>query len=629
MPIKKLDPKVIDQIAAGEVVERPASVLKELLDNAIDASPTKITIRISKGGIDKIEVADDGVGMPKDDLLIAMESHTTSKVESIEDLTNVDTMGFRGEALASISSVAETKITSRHSESKDPIAFVVQSREDPEPEPASRDVGTTVTVENLFHNVPARRKFLKTPQTEFRHLVQTFLPVALIHPEIHFIFESDGRKVYNLPTIKGADAGSIHPQRVQEILKDMEFVDVFYDGGEVMKVGGVVAHPKHHGSRAKHQFVFVNKRPIWDRGVAKAVSTGASRFIPEGKRLPFILAIQMPKSSVDVNVHPRKSEVRFANPYRVFSAVEQAVKKAYEKQLGKDAYRSNEDREFDRFRDENVKSKLGGGESREVGSAPSAKSYGVKQSLEFSKAILRDAAAGSGYSASAVSDREIDAAKAREETGLSDEAQEKIFSGEGDVEVKAHQFLNRYIVAAIGEELLIIDQHAAAERVRFEKLLSEYRDKGVEVQNLLVAENLDLTADTVGFVRENKDILEALGFVLGVGNGTKSANVVVKGVPAILAEADIPELTRDVLENLMNFEELGASGAILEDKYRNSVIATMACHSSVRMNRRLSDVEAADIVKRLFQCENSYSCPHGRPVAWRIPQDELDRKFER
>jgi len=606
--IKRLDPKLIDQIAAGEVVERPASVLKELLENAIDAQSTTITVRIALGGTRLIEVQDNGVGISHEDMSLALDPHTTSKIRTVDDLSSVTTLGFRGEALASLSSVSKLTILSLENSGTKAYEITSTGGEKSEMFVTSRNTGTTVTVEDLFYNVPARKKFLKTPKTEYRKLLDIFIPTAIINPHIHFVFESDGRKVYNFPAIKDVQRGIVHPQRLQEVIKNVNFVNLFYDGEDIT-VGGAVSHPKHGTLRTSNRYVFVNGRPVWDSGIVKSVTLGTSRFVPEGTKLPFAITVTMPSSQLDVNVHPRKAEVRFANPFRVYSAVERAVKSAFEKDLGKMKMGVNEDKEYHRFRKNGVVSQLKTVDHENFGTG---KNYNVKESLQFSKMIIQDSA---------------DHGKSIQpglEDATSVEASIKPRITEDQIS-KATQFLGRYIVASIRKELWIIDQHAAAERIRFEKLLDEYGQRKVEVQQLLTPIEIDASEQDCIFVEEQKKVLQGLGYLVEV----KSGKVLVTGVPLVLSSGDNSAMFKKIVEDLQKYEDFVDKERHLKEKYRNSIIATLACHSSVRMNRRLSDVESLDIIRSLFSCSNSYSCPHGRPIVWRLSIGDVDSHFDR
>jgi DNA mismatch repair protein MutL len=585
--IHKLDQTIINQIAAGEVVERPASVVKELVENSIDAGAKNITVRLQKGGIDKIEVIDDGAGMTVDDLDMAVEPHATSKIENLEDIVNVDTLGFRGEALSSISSVSKVSITSKSDESSESVGYVihVEGGHKKQPTKTSRDIGTTVSVENIFYNIPARHKFLKTERTEYRKVLDIFQPITLANPNVHFVLEHNGKEIYNLPSIKDSDRGSVHPQRVSQLIKDTQFLPVFYDG-EGITVGGYVAHPKHFAKRVSDQYIFVNGRSIWDNGIAKSVTLGANRFIPEGNRLPFVICINIQPKLVDVNVHPRKLEVRFANPYRVFSAVEDAVRSAFSN-ISKNEAVSEREAVFRLPQEDDRQTPTKHMESR-ADLFRSGRELDVDESLEFSRMILQDSG-GKPY---------------------------------GNSNLVVQQFLNRYLVTEKEGDLWIVDQHAAAERIRFEKLLSEYDGKGVESQSLLVPQELKLSQSDKEFIEENRRAFKWLGFEFDEDKRLKS-------LPNILSGSDPVSLVKEILESLKDVEDFDSKDQILSGKYRDSVIATMACHSSIRANRKISGEESRRLVEDLLECENSYSCPHGRPIVWKLSPSEIDKHFNR
>lgn len=624
--IQVMDEELVNHIAAGEVVERPASVLKELLENALDAGATKIMIRVKKGGIDLVEVSDNGSGIGKADLEVIANPHSTSKLIDLTGLEHIDTLGFRGEALASICAVSEVEITSYTGKgtSGNKVAIVNGTRE--RVVPASRDKGTSVSVRNLFKNVPARRSFLKLPTTEYRKLVETFIPHALVYPNVHFIFETEGKIAYNLPAIPQSSCKSLHPQRLKELFPNVSLIELFYDG-EGMLVGGYAGHPKHQSSKVDTRYIFVNGRPIWDNGVARSVLVGAERFIVDGMKIPFFVMMTVPHQYVDVNVHPRKSEVRFANPYRVYSAVENAVKKAFQESLRENEF-AKEEAAADRLRP--YSSRAGG--------------FGVSDSE--GKHIYRVGAdlrgADRSFRARHISRREIDENLSFTKRVLDDVNRDEIESEkhmsvldraafsepmklETDEYISARQFLNRYIIAEIAENLFIIDQHAAAERIRFEKLQEDYASEGIEKQGLIIPVKIKFSDTEAFFAEEAKELLKTIGYGISVQKDT----LTISTVPAILQNGDHASLFRQILGELQDFE-LGADiSEKINEKYRDSLFATMACHSSVRMNQRISDSEAIRLVRDLFKCRNAYSCPHGRPIVWRITSQEIDQKFNR
>jgi DNA mismatch repair protein MutL len=638
--INKLDPNLIDQIAAGEVVKRPSSVVKELIENAIDAGADKVEIEIKDGGKKMIKVIDNGVGMDVDDLRVAPQSHTTSKIKSIDDIAQIQTMGFRGEALSSVASVSKMTITSLEKGAKQAYQMKIEGGDKSDPEIASRNRGTTVTVEDIFYNVPARRKFLKTEKTEYRKILEVFTPIALANPHIHFILKSGQRVVHNLPSIKDVNQGTIHPQRLNEVFKDIDFVGLFYDGNG-MTIGGVTAHPKHHKSRTRKRYIFVNGRPIWDSGIVKAVSVGAKRFIPSGEKIPFAITINIKSEYVDVNVHPQKAEVRFANPYRVYSAVEKAVKAGYESDLGQ----HESDAAFSRFRKDGVRSGVHHTEAKDI---HHGKSYSAKRSLEFSQKLLEDSNSSNfspAQKASSDKGRDTDISQSGtpgdqeginrsmfasygKTSNLQNDSQSIGTSDVDNLDMPINsiaQFLNKYIIVGYGEELWIIDQHAAAERIRFEKLLETYQSKHVESQSLLTPQTIQLSKEDVAFVEEHIEVLKDLGYEIELEKST----LTIQSIPALMHKGDHADILEEILEELEEYEDFKDKEGILKGKYRDDIIATMACHSSVRMNRHLNQQELIGIFKDLMGCRNSYSCPHGRPIIWRLSPNEIEKNFER
>lgn len=617
--IFELSTDLVNHIAAGEVVDRPSSVLKELLENALDAGATKVSIRVKKGGIDLIEIADNGSGIDRDDLEVIASPHSTSKVFELEDLERIDTLGFRGEALASIAAVSKMTIVTEKTGDRTASSVEIVNGVRSQVGSASRERGTTVSVRNLFQKIPARQKFLKLPPTEYRKLVELFIPLALVHPEVHFVFESDGKVVYNLPRVDTALTRSLHPQRVKELFPHLVLVDVFYDG-EGMIVGGFAGHPKHQSHKVDARYIYVNGRSIWDNGIARAVIAGAARFIPEGMKIPFFITLSIPHGSVDVNVHPRKMEVRFANPYRVYAAVEAAVKRVFQDSL-REELMTEGDVSARRLRGTGVTTRMQPGHySDELLRDTSDKTYrfgrpsrqNVAESLAFSKMLLEDSQQAEPNVRESGVLLERPAFAERLAIGISDH-------------ISAKQYLKRYLVSEINGALFIVDQHAAAERVRFEKLLHDYASKGVEMQSLMIPVVVTLSDTEALFAAEMKDVLETFGY----GWSLSGSHVSITAVPSILLHAEHESLFREILGQLQEFELTEGAHEKLQEKYRDAVIATMACHSSVRMNQAVSDSEATQIIRDLLACENAYSCPHGRPIMWRVTPAEIDEKFNR
>lgn len=600
--LHKLPQSVVNQIAAGEVVERPASVVKELVDNAIDAEADKIEVKVKNGGIDMIEVSDNGYGIPKEDLPLIFDAHTTSKIEKIEDLNSLLSMGFRGEALSTITSVARVNVSSKYIEEE--IANEIDFNEGGKSpvKKTAKEVGTTVRVENLFYNIPARKKHLKTAQTEYRKIYEMMNNYYLIYPNIHFVLEKDGKVVLDFQAIDNSKRGEITEERVGGVMNEeaSKFLQVSYEGAGI-KISGYVAHPSNHKSSRAKSYMFVNDRAISDRGIYRAVHEGYSRYIPHGQKVDFVIKVDMDPQFVDVNVHPRKEEVRFENPYRIYSAIENAVKHTLEKELSfQDTPSTSKD--FSSIRERFNKRTPGSSSRGEAESYQNrnlynaGKSVSVKDSLLFSKEILS--------------------------SGTKEEhEQEAPLPWEEKMKVRnLFQIFNKYVVVEfIDDRLWIIDQHAAAERINFEKLSKG--KNGLDLQNYLVPVEIDLKKEEALFLEETTDFFEGIGIIYEI----EKDKLKLKTVPTSFSESDFEEIFNEVFSLEDNVQDLGKN----LEKRRDDLLATISCHSSIRSGQRLSRDEMLNLFKELSDCENPYSCPHGRPAIWKLTLPEIDNNFER
>ncbi len=591
--LKKLPQEVVNQIAAGEVIERPASVVKELVDNSIDAGSTKISIKLRDGGISLIEVSDNGVGIPKEDLNEVFAAHTTSKLESLEDLNTLLSMGFRGEALSTIVAVSETSMTSKFEDESIANEIVFEGPDEFKLKKAARESGTVVRVENIFEKIPVRKKYLKTPQTEYRNILNTLTPYFLIYPNIHWELYKDGKQVVDFVD-RDSSAGDIHKERVDEVIKQ-DFVErmetVFFEGNG-MKISGLVAHPSDHMTRTKYQYIFVNGRNVWDNGIARGVIQAYERYIPHGKKVPFILNIQIKPELVDVNVHPRKEEVRFLNPYRVYSSVEQAVSKSIEKLV---SYINIPEKESFKGVPKDYAQKSF--QSRDINFS---KGGTVRDSLNFSKAALQKSEQPSFFRQS-------------ETAGES-------FERQAEKEIKTvHQIFNKYIILEFDSSVWIIDQHAAAERITFEKLSKTTEIQNTDTQNLLVFQEISTDDAGLEFIEENLELFKNLGFNIEV----EHKKVHITSVPVEFVDSELGKLFGEVLE--LDIEELQKD----LNRLKEDLIATMACHTSIRTGQKLDISLMKDVYYNLLDCDNPYSCPHGRPIVWKMSIEEIDSKFDR
>jgi DNA mismatch repair protein MutL len=623
--IKKLPQEIINQIAAGEVIERPASIVKELLDNSIDAGATEIEITVNNGGLDLIEIADNGSGIDKENLLMAFEPHATSKLKDINDLNTLITMGFRGEALSTIQSIAKVKVVTKTKDSNTGYMLTFNHGvNDGVIQTTATTDGTKVSVENVFFNIPARQKYLRSADTEFRKIVDLLTSYFLIHPEIHFKLVKDGKPYYNLPRVESSSPNSFHPVRIKEVMKTQytnNLIDFLYDG-DGAQIGGYVAHPDYKSSKGVDSFIFVNNRPILDKGIVKSVLQGFSRFIPFGEKVPFFISIKLNPAAVDVNVHPRKEEVRFVNPYRVYSAIEQAISSALKHSITP----LENDRTYDRLREITNSNKqqmhnepdelfdqsntefkhTNSGQLREVIFNKPSHTV-INNSIEFSKQVLTD-----------ISNFDDSSTSIETETLFNEEIKSEI-----PYYKSIHQVFNKYIIVEFEKEMWVIDQHAAAERATFERLNKNLKSEVKNVQHLLLGIDLDIVDSEYLFLEENQQFFEEMGFQLVFDPENKKASF--SAVPSDIAQADIQKVFREVFD--LSSESLDLKNDF--EKSREDIIATIACHSSVRAGQALANQESAKIYKDLMECENKYSCPHGRPAIWKQKIEDLDKHFLR
>ena len=600
--IKKLPQNVINQIAAGEVVERPASVLKELVENSIDANATKIVVKLENAGKKLIEVTDNGVGMDKLDARSAFEQHSTSKISKTEDLQSISSLGFRGEALASISSVSKVTLYAKPRESDVPgVKVVTQAEKTTLMEETGAEEGVRISVEDLFGTVPARKKFLKGDPTEFKHITDTFIQLALSRSDIHFELYHNDKLVYILP--ESLDL----KQRIFDIFKagiSENLTEVTYNSPTV-RISGFVGHPSVSQNDSSKQFIFLNKRSIQERIVAKAVSTAFHTLIPREKYPVYFLFITIDPSKVDVNVHPRKQEVKFEDSQQIFISVKQAVESALQRDLQSELKekvgieQSSSDfpqKPRDFGTSHSIEGKKGqnsgfrGGNSEVLPLKPPPSS--ISESMKFSQALLENFRNDS-------------------------EGQEFALNGE------FIQIFNTYLLTTKGDKFLIIDQHAAAERISYEKLMEKY-EKGeqVEQQKLLTAITVDLKPYQVQLLEENIENFEKFGFEIEEFGGSTFQ---ITAIPAVFKDSDIEGLIEETLEMLAQVVKSSTPLEELIDK----MLTSMACHGSIRAGQKLERSQAQYLISELLKCKEPYSCPHGRPIIWELPRYEIEKKFKR
>ncbi len=606
MPIRRLPPQLVNQIAAGEVVERPASVLKELLENSLDAGATALRIEAEQGGIKRLMVQDDGCGIPKDELSLAVCRHATSKIANLGDLERVASLGFRGEALPSIGSVARLQITSRAAGADSAWRLEGDgSGHYVGPLPAALPSGTRVEVRDLFFNVPARRKFLRTERTEFQHLLGLVQRVVLSRFAVAVRLRHNRRDVLDLPAAVGEAAEN---DRVAAVCgEDFAAACVRVEHtGAGMRLWGWMARPSFSRSQADLQYFYVNGRPVRDRVVAHAVRQAYADVLYHGRHPAYVLFLELDPAAVDVNVHPAKQEVRFREQRAVhdflYHVLHEAIAKirpgesapAHGKGTGRGAAAFGP-------------MERGRGGRVEAGPA--------QQGLRLPASRVAEAQAES-YGVLAESARAI--TRAVEEPEVSDPQDEAAPPPLGFALAQLHGI---YILAQNSRGLVLVDMHAAHERITYERLKQAVRGGGVGSQQLLVPLRLQVSAAEAEAAEAARETLLRLGLEIDrIGPG----DIVVRAVPAPLAGAQAERLARDVLADLCAH---GSSRRIEAEIDR--LLATMACHGSVRAHRRLAVEEMNALLRDMEETERSGQCNHGRPTWVELDLQALDRLFLR
>lgn len=590
--IRPLPDQLISQIAAGEVIERPSAVVKELLENALDAGATRLMIRLEAGGVKRIAITDDGCGIPPEQLPLALARHATSKIASLSDLENVMTLGFRGEALASIASVAQLTITSR-SEGQ-PHAWQVSGHEPAHTTPASGTQGTIIDVEDLYFNTPARRKFLKSEQTEFGHCAEVVRRIALARPDVQFTLTHNGKTIDHWQE-------STLEQRSAQILGD-EFAQASLPLDETagpIRLHGHVGLPTAARARADSQYFYVNGRFVRDKLLTHAVRS-AYQDVLHGDRFPsYVMMLDLDPALVDVNVHPSKIEVRF----RDSRALHQFVFHAVSRTLGRTSATAQGAAPAPVPSSSNA--------LPWINARPRQATLGVAQDTARYGALFSEAMASP---TSAVSNAPAFAPR----TGGTDSEDS---DDEHPLGFALAQLHGIYVLAQNQRGLVLVDMHAAHERILYEQFKQSLDADAVQLQPLLIPVTFVADPVEVGTAEENRDTLAALGFDIAVMSPTTLA---VRAIPALLKNSDAQSLARDVLRDLREF---GGSRVLVER--RNEMLGTLACHTAVRANRLLSVPEMNALLRQMEATERADQCNHGRPTWVQLALSDLDKLFLR
>jgi DNA mismatch repair protein MutL len=654
--IHQLPPSVVNKIAAGEVIERPASVVKELLENAVDAGATRIDVALAQGGTELVRIVDNGCGIEPQQLPLAVASHATSKIRDADDLFRVGTLGFRGEALASIAEVGQLVLRSRTPGSEAGAELEVIGGKVAAVTPCGAPPGTSIEVRNLFFNTPVRKKFLRNTQTELGHATEAFTRLALAHRGVHFSLRHNERVVYDLPPVESwrDRVAAIFGGELAEALLPVDSSD------GAVRLAGYVAHPSQSRANNRMQYLFLNGRHIRDRALQHALGEAYRGLLLTGRYPIAFLHLSMPADLVDVNVHPTKLEVRFQDAGRVYSQLLGTLRTRF---LATDL---------------TTKVRLGGGE-RDAGEAPSggppfpapasagdpAAAHDDRRAAEWKEELVRWAkgqfaeqqgaepadpprqeglplqferpaspllqltrlerawppAGGEARQAAAMPPREGERPPSGPTAQPPDAGQAAPQAGAVSRHVAAMQIHNRYLVAETREGVVVIDQHALHERILYEQLREKVLGRAIETQRLLVPEPVHLTAAESAAVLGARDHLAQLGIEVEPFGGD---TVLVAAYPAMLANVAPGEILRQLIERLLDGGAAPQARDVLDD-----LLHMIACKAAIKAGDRLSPSEIEALVVQRHDVQDAHHCPHGRPTELVFTREELDRRFQR
>ncbi|QNT59023.1 DNA mismatch repair endonuclease MutL [Neisseria musculi] len=655
--IAALPDHLINQIAAGEVVERPANALKEIVENSIDAGATAIEVELAGGGIRQIRVSDNGSGIPADDIALALHRHATSKIQTLSDLERVASMGFRGEGLASIASVSRLTLTSRTAGSAHAGQVKAEDGRLSSPAAAAHPVGTTVEVAELFFNTPARRKFLKSENTEYAHCATMLERLALAHPHIAFSLRHNGKSIFKLPAQTPAE-------RIAAIAgKDFQTASIEIDSGAgVMRLYGAVAKPTFTKGRADKQYCFVNRRFVRDKVMMHAVKQAYRDVLHNAVTPAFVLFLELPPEAVDANVHPAKTEIRFRDSQAVHRLVFHTLDKALAatradttesvsnagSMLSPAAQRPSEKQHASlqetSFPYSSNKNGLQAPPQQQTfGGFGGTKSAPVPYSAARMPAqrglSLQESRAALDTYAELYRRTEADSELSRFEQArfggsippARSDGQPAPDSGSGETESAANcpplgfaiaQLLGIYILAQAEDSLLLIDMHAAAERVNYEKMKAQREQFGsLQSQRLLLPVTFEASHEETAALADHGEALRPFGLELSDMGGN---TIAVRAVPAMLGKSDVAALARDMLREIAQ----AGSSRVVEVR-ENQILSTMACHGSIRAGRRLTLPEMNALLRDMENTPRSNQCNHGRPTWVKLTLKELDALFLR
>ena len=659
--IAALPDHLVNQIAAGEVVERPANALKEIVENSIDAGATAIEVELAGGGIRLIRVSDNGLGIHPDDIELALHRHATSKIKTLNDLEHVASMGFRGEGLASIASVSRLTLTSRQDGSAHATQVKAEDGKLSSPTAAAHPVGTTIEAAELFFNTPARRKFLKSENTEYAHCTTMLERLALAHPHIAFSLKRDGKQVFKFP------AQNLHERIATIVGEDFQAASLEIDSGNgALRLYGAIAKPTFAKGKTDKQYCFVNHRFVRDKVMLHAVKQAYRDVLHNALTPAFVLFLDLPPEAVDVNVHPTKTEIRFRDSQQVHQLVFHTLNKALAdtradltESVGnagevlheitgiRPAATSSENEHNQSLQNPTTSSEnifatapsVHASEPRNAFSSgkTAPMPYQAARSPQQRSLSLRESRAALNtyaelFKNTAADEADIELAQFEQArfgntTATSSENPARSFSDDPKPELPPlgfaiAQLLGIYILAQAEDSLLLIDMHAAAERVNYEKMKRQRQENGnLQSQRLLIPVTFAASHEECATLADHADTLAGFGLELSDMGGNTLA---VRAVPAMLGKADVVSLAKDVLGELA---QVGSSQTI--EEHENHILATMSCHGSVRAGRQLTLPEMNALLRDMENTPRSNQCNHGRPTWVKLTLKELDALFLR
>ena len=586
--INVLSSTLVDQIAAGEVIERPSSVVKELVENAIDAQANEIKIIIKDGGKTSIQVIDNGIGMSKDDIVLSFKRHATSKLKIQSDLESITTMGFRGEALPSIASVSQVEILSRTHHKNSGYKYIIIGGIEKSIESISTFIGTSITIKNLFFNTPARKKFLKTSNSEYRQITQIIRVFLLSHPSISFKYIHNDKILYDLQSKElKTRLINIYGQSIENSLIKVNF------SNDYLSIDGFVGNLNLVRKRPSNQFLYVNRRFIKDRLISSAINKAYVNILERGEFPFYVLNLEINPMFVDFNVHPTKKEIRFENEWKVYEIVKEAIGN----------HLTNIYETLPNFSKSSIYTY----------NQPSFNSghFNTKNSQEFYNFDSKPVNINEVLNDNEITDDKVK----RNFDTMFEKTQNDLFNINGDI----WQVANKYLITEVSDGLIIIDQHVAHERILFEEALVALEGEGLTSQTVLFPETIQFQPDEYNSFLNILKHFEKIGFkIRDFGKNT----IIVDGLPSSIPLGNENNLLKNILDEYMKYKDNDTS-------FIHNIAASYACKGAIKAGDSLDQEEMLSLINKLFSTNNPYYCPHGRPIIVRMSEHELDKRFER